>query len=601
VSRKLRILSKLQQWHSTELAQHEGAPDTPYSPSQRRKILEVLGQVEQHLRTRVSPGRRRLRHLVARLEVCFPTRTKSRSRTTDKPAPAAAAPPREVLQQNPRPFSPYRKKKAESYSTMTLPGARIEELDVCSKPSSHLAAECQARPLCIELTVRDEQALDLTVTYPAILANISRLRVLLCSTGIVLPSVTLSVNSSRLGESAGVLRREVEVSTFQLTRLTCYPLPNWIETSNRIRVEGISCEFRERPLLWPVHRIDQRSQLLIQLCRVAGTDLEQLLSRQAVLNDLERPAYSSHRYASLAAALIRKGLPVPRGRFLELSLHLSKKGEWDGLSLHPETRDLPCQVAVGEVPLPFFTRTDCVFLTLAQLGSPRIKLWKRVETKLSKELQRAVHICLEQVSEASLSGMRPEGEFERFSPFLNIQLYEKYLEALSHTERWQEFFGPPQFVLTTGYALVERILASEARDTAAELTHYQSQAWSEKLSSKDPDWLAAAILLSHLSENSTTYKVRNLARRSPGRLARILEKFDPQSAGRYRTPLEKISIFCSSLGGSGLALKEKLTHYLPPLPQVHFNPQEAHQVQLEMLRRSRVWTIHGQGSSLPLN
>ena len=68
LKRKLRMLANLRRMHTLNLAQYEADQPPPYSPSNLRKILQVLAQLEAHLGEKLTPDRYRLRHLVERIE-----------------------------------------------------------------------------------------------------------------------------------------------------------------------------------------------------------------------------------------------------------------------------------------------------------------------------------------------------------------------------------------------------------------------------------------------------------------------------------------------------------------------------------------------------
>jgi hypothetical protein len=426
------------------------------------------------------------------------------------------------------------------------------------------------RPLCLEYSVRDEITIQLAAAGPRLVDGAQRLRLLFSSTSVVLPGVTFAGTSTRLEDTVGLLLRENEVGSFRTIPRDYFPFPQGIKGSRRTRIlEEVDC-FPAEDTVWPLLKLTAITHSLLHLSKMIAQHLPELILREWLLRDLEEPSLSSSQFKALAKTYLESGRPIPRTSFLEMSLQMFGDDGPSGLRLPTESKDLPSHVAVTRTPLPLFESLDIIVLTLALLDLPEKT---QVERYLSSTL-------LSQLDRYAQTNEETDG-------------FQSVMLKLCETDEAKRLFGSAQCMRTTGFTLVERLLASEKPKSVAELTPGLAQLYCKRLANKAPDWFSMALLLSQLEERSTQAKLRRLARLDPRRLANLLECSLVEPLPKYFTPLEKLSIFCDSLDESSGRLRTSLSHYFPRLPAVRYSPSEAHDVQLEMLRRTRYWATRG--------
>ena len=609
--KRITMICQLQSMCRTSLAQHSG-PE-PYSPQEYRQIINAFERVKSQL-SHKKEVRWRLKHFVARCEAWYQEYQKRRSQDSEKDKLDREKLYREKLRllrskpkqklffqrkQKPpeapskeRSFNPYRadflkrqkekeakrrfSKRAEIEAGMDKAAFRYAELQkVVEEAWDYL----EPRPLCLEFTVTGERAIDLAITSSVLLNGATRLRYLFASTGVIVPSVTFAGSSCRMEETVGLLLREQEVGCFRLSAMGECPLPRWLAGPEAQRIEGVSSIFLDTDTEWPLQEMTKVHQSLLHLSRMISQNFPSLICREALLSDVPDPALPSKKFLALARQYVRNGRTVPRGSFLELSLQLIEGMTKQSFRLPCETRNLPGFVAVTRSPMPFFDPLRVTYLTLSLIG-PRDNPYRlRVEESLSADYRERVAQYSEALGESGDS-------------------FEDYLTHLSESDDWEDNFGPPQFLLTTGHTVVERLLQSANAHRPQHMIPGVTAQLCENLARRDPRWLTISILLSHFQERSTGSKARLLARKQPARLARLLEGFGSQpEQTRYFTPLEKLKILCTSLGETGLELEAQMAQYFPPLPVVKSTPQETHQVQAEILARVRYWAVRGFADS----
>jgi hypothetical protein len=604
------MMSNLQRMCVDCLAQHECDGSQHYTPAEYRALIKAFDRLIEFERNR-RPKRWRLRYFVQRVETWSKAfrewrkrrlslrqfqewrRTKAtierlkRLRETSRwrrPKRTEKNPTALETKKTKRRFDPYRdsflKRQAEKShrnrrwsGLSSTPPREPRDLRQDFSITELVEEYVLARPLRLEFTVQDELEMPLETKSSYLVHGAVRLRYMLASTGVVIPGVLFGGNSSRLDDTVGLLLSDTEWGNFRLMPDRYYPLPAWLLCTPSHTVEGVSCLPIGQRCAWPLHELDSARQSLLHLMRLVSQNLQILISREALLWDVTEPDLPSAKFLALARQYVRNGRPIPRGSFLELSMRLLGDPQKPKIRLPSETKNLPCFVAVTQTPIPFFQKIDIVFLCLSLVGPPDHPVRQRVAGALSPRLQQRLA--------SMLRLLNPE-----------IDAYTGFLEYLSETKEWMAHFGPSQYTETTGHVLIERLLASEPR-IEPEMPPQLAASCCADLAERDPAWFCLAILSSHFEERSTPWKLRRFARRSPARLARLMERFMEQPVQRYFMPLEKLSILCRSLGTQGLEMESYLSRYLPPLPSVSVSPQEVHKVQLEMLRRTRYWAARG--------
>lgn len=603
---RIKMVASLQEMCRINLAQP--TDKDIYTPNEYRQIIKAFGRVREQL-VEKDAKRWRLKHLVARVEGWHKAyqkwrlrnvdpnpdqrsrsqmdrRKKLRARTRRKPffqrkkKEAEEAPTR-------RPFNPYRadllKRQQEKharrrFSKRAKPDPDIEKAQFRYAELQQVVQEAweylEPRPLCLDFSVPGERHIELARTSTILLDGTSRLRYILASTGVVMPSVTFAGNSCRLEDTVGLLFREQEVGCFNLLLTNHYPMPRWMVGPGGIRQEGVSTVYASRALSWPLLELNNVNQTLLHLTRLVSQNFPLLLCREALLNDVPDPALPSSKFVELARQYVQNGRTVPRGSFLELSLRVIEGMTENDFILPCETKNLPSFVAATKSPMPFFESMDVVYLTLCLIRPADNPHRQRVEERLPDEFRQRVARFKDRLGE--------EGDS-----------FQDFLTHLAGKPEWEEEFGPPQFLVATGHAVVERLLQSEPSTKIPHLNPEVASQTCEKLARRDPKWLAVSLLLSYFKERSTGAKVRSLARKQPGRLARLLESFTRREPTRHFAPLEKLKILCLSMGEIGLELESHLRRYLPPLPPVRCAPEDTYRIHLEILARVRYWAVRG--------
>ncbi len=607
---KLRLMCQLRQMCVDCLAQHEGDNSQPYQASEYRDLIKIFDRMIQNARTR-QPERWRLRNLIKRWQdgkkqlkewssrerskrrfkkwlVTQTGRERLRRLRASSRWRRKQPPEKPTLPQEPRrPFNPYRASLAKHQKEKS----QRQQPDNLEETSSNILSQAQEAAdsfqqlmeetlpylqpsaLRVEFTVRDELDIPLKSHTQRMLDGAVRLRLLIASTGVILPPVTFGGTSSRLKDSVGLMLRGVEQSSFRILDKAWCPLPNRLLKPPHYRIEGATCVPFEKKSVWPLHTLDSVELVFLQLNKMVVKNLQRLVSRDALLWDIEEPSFPSAHFLKLALQYLRNGRPIPRGSLLELSLQMMGSPDKSPIRLPSESQNLPSFLAAAQTPMPYFQKLDVVILCLSLLGPPQGRRSQRVQAALSRELRGRVAETLRTLESSE-------------DPFVT------YLTSLAVSPQWEQNFGPPRNLTTTGNILVERLLVSEPRHTA-EPPARLAQSLCQSLAQSDPAWLCTTLLLSHQKERSTRWKVKTMARHSPARLARIIEGFYERPLQRYFMPLQKYAVLCHSLGPDGLELESYLGRFLPPLPSVGYTPSESHQIHLEVLRRVRYWAARG--------
>lgn len=614
ILRRLSMLNNLQKMAAIGLLQYERAHSPPYSPREYRMVIQVFEKLKNQLQAKDKP-RYRLIHLVHRLEwVVQRVKRAVRRRKLEKfyhnsrrrwrrathkaqPHQSEAQPiekpnwpfPEPSLSDQPtssppRPFAPYReallKRRREKLVRQHQDRGFLDSNTLFQKEVKNVARFLEQNPLqmiTVEFNAKDEDGIKLGANSKRLIEMASQLRMVLLSTGLVMPSVTFSGSSERMSPDAGLLLRETERGSFQLSESTLIPIPRRSSHQPLARFLQVGCETGEESV-WPVHELSQLRQCLLYLTKFLTQHLEELVCREALLHDVEEPAFKSSQFIALAKQYLRGGRSIPRGRFLELSLQMAT-AETDRMRLSPESKDLPPYLSLTRNLFDFFDQRDLVYLTLSLLDTKRRA---RIEKRLPKELRAQLQSLQESLAEEHRG-------------------FEEYLYFLSQSPEWQKRFGPPQYLQQIGDVLVERLLASEPAPTSHQTSRALLPELACSLIRRDKDWLALALAMSYLSERATQNKVRALADQCPQRLTRILCNLQ-KPLPPLLLPLQKLSIFCHSLGEAGMELEVALRRYFPVLPTRTYTHAEAHRVQGEMLSRSRYWAVRGYlGEQLKLN
>lgn len=590
--RRVHLLRGLRNLSYDCLAQRESIKDTPYSGGEYRMILNTFDRLLAKL-IPLDLQRRRLRHLVVRIENWVEALDRPDARDLESQALSQEAAletaknlaikAKSKRVKNLRPFAPYaealqQRKLEREYNNrvdrLPCPPGTENPWTLNYKESAGSVAmgyiHTEVQPLRLDFSVADERRVNLLMIDGYLCDSGQRIRYLLASTGLVLPGVTFCGTSTRLEETVGLMLKNEERGSFRALSRAYFPVPTEDEIGSDRRLESVAC----RPAFetaWPHPILSARQHIALQLLKFASQHWEELVSREVLLTGVSRPTVPSKALKELAQNYLRQGRTIPRTSFLEMSLHLTDSADTSTLKMEPEGKDMPSYVIAARCPLNEEQRLQVIHLAITVLGDSDNEFRIRVQSLLSRKLRERLKRLRTSLPSECL-------EFEDFC---------KHLEE---SKLWTESLGSLQFPETTIWVLLERLVAQAEHKVAQGLTEGLDHLLCQNMMREDADWFLLSVLLSHLQERGTAWKMRRLAKTDSVRLARLMEDFYLQPDPKFYLPLEKLAIFCESQGELGEAFRDRLARFLPVLPSVRFSPGDATKIQAEMLRRSRWWT-----------